>query len=151
MGQKPHRHRRSASALLRVRRGVVEIAVHVEHVDSLRRSTHERLHGPHHDAAVATDQQRNMPGLLQDRPDTLADTLPGDSRSRPAPDRRDRVMRQIAGDRDVPVVERRAAGGLQPLHQLSVAVGLSVVFGAGVQRAGAEGDSQDVVGPLGRI
>jgi len=149
--QEPHGQRRPALAALGVWRSVVEITIDVEDMHVLRRDAPERLGGPDHDAAIAADQQGNVPGLLQVRRDALADTVPGDTWSKPVPDRRDRVMGKIARDRDVPVVERLASDGLQPRQQLNIAIGLSVVFTAGVQRAGAEGNSQDVVGRPGLI
>jgi hypothetical protein len=60
-------------------------------------------------------------------------------------------MGKIAGDRDVPVIQRVASGRLEAPEQANVPIGLRVVFTAGVQGAGAEGDPQDVIGPLGLI
>jgi hypothetical protein len=60
-------------------------------------------------------------------------------------------MRKIAGNRDVPVIQRHTSRGLQALDQVNIAIGLRVVFTAGVQGAGAEWHSQDVISRLGLI
>lgn len=135
--------------MLGVRCRIVEVTIDIEHVNVARRLAHERLSGAHHDAAVAADQQRNLPRLAQERDDALAHVIPGDPGPGPAPDRRDRVMGQIAGNRHVPLVDGRASGRRQSCQQMSFTIGLRVVFVARVQRAGAERDSQDVIRALG--
>jgi len=57
-------------------------------------------------------------------------------------------MRKIAGDGDIAVVDRLATGGLEPREQMGVAIRLGVVFVAGIERAAAERNSQDVVGHI---
>ena len=73
------------------------------------------------------------PALLQVRHDALTHAVPRDTGSRPVPDRRDRVMGKVAGDCDVPLIERVASDCLQAREQLNFAIGLSVVFIAGVK------------------
>jgi hypothetical protein len=129
-------------------RSVIEITIDIENMNVFPRDAPERLSRSDHDAAIAADQERNMPRLLQVRHDPRADAVPGDPWARPVPDRRDAVMGKIAGNCDVPVIQGVAADCLEPGQQLNVTVGLSVVFAARVQRAGAKGNAQDVVGPL---
>src|SRR5688572_25986494 len=93
-------------------------------------ATHERLRGADHDAAVAADEQRHRARLREIRGDALADAVPGDARTRPAPDRWDRVVRQVARNRHVTVVDGAAAGALQTRDEAGVAVGLRVVLAA---------------------
>ena len=61
------------------------------------------------------------------------------------------MMGKITGNRDVTVIERFTAGCLQACEHSHIAIGLGVVFVAGIQGAGAEGHSQDVIGALGRV
>jgi hypothetical protein len=56
-------------------------------------------------------------------------------------------MGQIAGNRDVAVIDRVALDGPQALEQARIAVGLGVVLAARVQGAAPEGHPQDVKGP----
>jgi hypothetical protein len=55
---------------------------------------------------------------------------------------------EIIGNHDVTVIERFTASCLQACEQSHVAISLGVVFVAGIQGTGAEGDSQDVIGGL---
>jgi hypothetical protein len=59
-------------------------------------------------------------------------------------------MGKIAGNRDVAFIERLTADCLQAREQLNFAISLSVVFIAGVQRACAKRDSQEMIGALAR-
>ena len=59
-------------------------------------------------------------------------------------------MRNIAGDRDVTVIERPAARCLQARKKLRIAIGLRVIFAAGCKRAGAQRNPEDVVGTFCR-
>ena len=65
MRQQPHRTGRRALAAFGIWRRVVEIAIDVENMNVLSRNTHECLSRSHHNAAIATDQQRDLPGQLQ--------------------------------------------------------------------------------------
>ena len=119
--------------MLGIRGSVVEIAIDVENMNISGRTVSESLSCSNHDTAIAADQQRNLPRFLEVGRDTLADAVPGNSRARPAPDWRDRVMGKIAGNRDVAVIESFTAGRLQAREQLCIAISLGVVFVAGVQ------------------
>jgi hypothetical protein len=52
---------------------------------------------------------------------------------------------KIAGNRDVAVIDRFTAGCFEAREQMNIAISRSVVFIARVQRAGPEGDSQDMI------
>ena len=58
------------------------------------------------------------------------------------------MMRKVAGDCDIVLIERSTAGCLQSLEQMHVAIGLSVVFIAGIQRAASIRNSQNMIGAL---
>jgi hypothetical protein len=118
-------------------------------MDVVSNDPHERLRRAHHDAAVAADQERSVPRLSKAGLDALADAVPGDPGPRPAPDRGNRVMGKIAGNRDIAVVDDVAADCAESLEQPSAAIGFRVVLAAQAERAGPEGDSQDVVRTLG--
>jgi hypothetical protein len=133
MRQQPHRTGRRALAAFGIWRRVVEIAIDVENMNVLSRNTRECLSRSHHDAAIATDQQRDLPGLLQVWLDAIAHAFPGDPRAGPTPDRRDRVMGKIAGNRNVAVIDRSAAGRLQARQKLHIAISLSVVLVTRIQ------------------
>jgi hypothetical protein len=130
-----------------IRRSIVEIAVDVENV-KVSCDAAEGLDCSGHNTAIATDQERKMTRLLQVARYTLADAIPGDPWAGPIPDRRDRVVRKIARDCNVTVVERLTAGGFEAREQLDVAVSLRIVLIAGVERSGSEGNAQDVIGPV---
>jgi hypothetical protein len=66
-----------------------------------------------------------MSRLLQIRSHPLADLLPRDARTRPTPDGRNRVMRKVAGNCDIALIDRSTAGRFQPLEQMHVAIGLA--------------------------
>jgi hypothetical protein len=51
----------------------------------------EGLHRPD-DAAIAADQERYLPGLLEELGHALGDEVPRDARAGPVPDRRDHVV-----------------------------------------------------------
>jgi hypothetical protein len=141
MRQEPYGRGCRAQTTLGAWRGVIKITVEVENINVFRRYKHERLGGSHDDAAVAADQQGNLALALQVGHDVLAHAIPRDTGSRPVPDRRDRVVGKVAGDGDVPPIDRAASGCPQPLEELDFAIGLRVVFIAGVQGTGAEGNS----------
>ena len=149
MRQEPHSAGCRTLATFGIRWRVVEIAIDVENMNIFRSEIHECLSRSDHDTAIAADQQRNVSRLLQIGRDTLADAVPGDPWARPTPDRRDRVVGKIAGNRDVAVIDRFTAGCFEAREQMSIAISLSVVFIARVQRAGPQRDSQDMIGPLG--
>jgi hypothetical protein len=78
-------------------------------VDLFSIDAHQRLRGSYHDAAVSTDEQRDMPRLLYISGDTLANTVPGNTRSRPVFDGRDIVMGEITWDSYIPFIKNLAA------------------------------------------
>jgi hypothetical protein len=55
-------------------------------------------------------------------------------------------MGKIAGDGDVAFVDSVAPGGLQTREQSGVAIGLRIVLAAGVERAGAQWNGENVIG-----
>jgi hypothetical protein len=57
-------------------------------------------------------------------------------------------MRKVAGNCDIALIDRSTAGRVQPLEQMRVAIGLSVVLIAGIQRAAAIGNSKNMIGAL---
>src|SRR5580704_8980422 len=90
-----------------------------------RAGVYQSLGGSDHNAAIAADQQRHMSRLLQIRSHPLADLLPRDARTRPTPDGRNRMMRKVAGNCDIALIDRSTAGRFQPLEQMHVAIGLA--------------------------
>ena len=109
MRQEPNGARCRTLAALGIWSSIVEITIDVENMNIFPRHARQRLSRSDNHATIAADQQRNMPRLLQVGQDTSTDTIPGDPRARPAPDRRDRVMGKIAGNHDVTLIDRFAA------------------------------------------
>ena len=135
MRQKPDCARCRALAAAGLRRCVVEIAVDIEHMNILSRCAHQRLRRSDHDTAIAPYQQRNLAWLSQQRLNSIANALPGDTRGGPTPYGRNRMMRKIARNRDVAIINRLAADRLQARHKLYLPIGLGIIFIAGQQRA----------------
>jgi hypothetical protein len=133
MRQEPHGQGGRTLAALGIWRSVVEITIDVENVNVFPGDAPQRPSRSNHQAAIAADQQRDMPRLAQNGPDPLPHAVPGDPWTGPASDRRDRVMRKIAGNRHIAVIDCSTARRSQAGEQLSVAIGLSVVFVARIQ------------------
>ena len=126
------RSQTESAAALRLRAGsgrrVVHVAVDVQDVQVVRGDAHERLGRADDDAAIAADQEGDVSGLLQDGGQVLAEQVPDDAWPGPASDRRDGVVGEVAGDREVAVVDGGEAGRLEPFEQADIAVGARVVL-----------------------
>jgi hypothetical protein len=81
MRQQPQAARCCTLAALGFWSSIVEITIHVENMNIFPGGAHQRLSRSDHDAAVAADQQRYMPWLLQVGQDTSTDTVPGNPRA----------------------------------------------------------------------
>ena len=80
-------------AFLWIRGPVIAVAVDVQDVHLVEASRlHQCLGGSNDDAAIASDQQRHVAWLVQNRQETITQDLPGDARSRPITDRRNFMM-----------------------------------------------------------
>ena len=141
----------AAALWLRSARGrIVEIAVDVNDVEVLGLPGFESGDGADDDAAVATDEQRNLARLLEDRRDAIANTFPGNARSRPTADGRNGMVREVTGDGDVTIVGDFATGSLETRGKFGVAIRLRVILISGVERTAAERDTEQVIGAVGR-
>jgi len=137
VGEEPDGTRCGALAEVGARRRIVEIAVDVNDVEILGLPGVESGDGADHDTAVATDEQRNLARLLEDRRDAIANTFPGDARTRPTADGWNGMVREVTGDGDVTIVGDFAAGGLEARSESGVAISLRVVLVAGIKRTAA--------------
>jgi hypothetical protein len=93
----------------RIWSGVVKITVDIENMNVFRAGVYQSLGGSEHNAAITADQQRHMSRLLQIRSHPLADLLPRDARTRPTPNGRNRMMRKVAGNCHVALIDRSTA------------------------------------------
>jgi len=74
-----------------------------------------------------------MPRLLYIRGDTLADTVPGNTRSRPVFDGRDIVMGKITWDRYIPFIKNLAAGSFYAPEEVSISICLGIILPPRIQ------------------
>src|ERR1700721_56957 len=111
----------------RARGRIVEIPVDVNDVEILGLPGVESGDGADDDTAVATDEQRNLARLLEDRRDAIANTFPGNARSRPTADGRNGMVREVTGDGDVTIVGDFATGSLETRGKFGVAIRLRVI------------------------
>ena len=76
-----------------IRGTVIAVAVDVQDVHLIEASRlHQCLGGSNDDAAIASDQQRHVAWLVQNRHQPITQDLPSDARSRPITDRRNFMM-----------------------------------------------------------
>src|ERR1700693_2915209 len=151
MGQEPHCQRRCTLTACRIWRGVVEITVHIEHMNMFPMDLRQRLNCSDSHAAIAPDQERDLSRFSQEWDDPLTHAVPHNPRSRPTPDWWNLVMGQIAGDRYIAFIDRIAPGCQQTLEELHIAICLSVVLAPGKQGTGSQWNSQHVIGVLGDL
>jgi hypothetical protein len=132
MREQPDCQRGSALATPGFRRRIVTVTINVENMHFVGRAASECLRSPNDNTAVTTDQQRNVARLLEQRNYTLDEALPDDSRTWPTSDWRNRVMWQVAGKRDIAIIEHSTTGRPQAREYLRVAISTGVIFRAGI-------------------
>src|SRR5947209_7693575 len=78
----------------------------------------------------------------------LADNVPNNPRTGPISNRRNRVMRKVARNGQVAFIDSITTSSLQPRDEVGIAIGLSIIFIARIERSGPERDAQNVIGAL---